>query len=309
MSDVGPIKTHNADERYSPYAVDWRFLPDEALLAKDFIRHCLCCATNRMANTKILSQIWANTIGRRTISAVKAAHVLFIHIPKTGGTSISKCLYGRNLPHYTAEFYHRLFARSVSSLPSFAVVRHPVERAVSAYKMAVAGGTDIVAYSRYHRRRLAGLDSFDSFVDFIFESRGRLSSLPLELREQAGFILDNDGRVIVDRLFSMDSRNGLPPELNQWLGVRSMPHLNATKPQLLTISAKIQSKISKIYSFDFEIYDRIASNNRHLEAKGLSFYRRSNPQIAQNRLTLATDDRRPDDGRSPAPVPARSPPT
>src|SRR5271165_2862234 len=127
--------------RYSPYAVDWRFLPTEILFIKDYLRHYLAAGSNAVAQTELMSTLWASTIGLNITRAINRAGILFVHIPKTGGTSISKVLYHRNLPHYTARSWVRAFGGTVAGLPTFAVIRHPVERFVSAYKMAVAGGT------------------------------------------------------------------------------------------------------------------------------------------------------------------------
>jgi hypothetical protein len=247
---------------YSPYAVDWRFLPDEILLVKDFLRYHLANGSNSLARTRILSPLWVATIGSNVAKAVKNAEILFVHIPKTGGTSISRVLYRRNLPHYTARFWHGTFGRTVAGLPSFAVIRHPVERLVSAYKMAVSGGTDIVAYSRYWRARLRGLESFDTFVDHVVESRAQPTALPADLWEQAEYVLDARGRVMVDRLFSLDARRGLPSELGRWLSIPAdLPHLNATPPLPLNVSSSARRKIGEIYQRDFQIY-------RHLVARG-----------------------------------------
>jgi hypothetical protein len=249
------------ESRYAPYAVDWRFLPAELLFIKDYIRHYLAEGSNYVAGTRYLSPIWANTIGMNLIRTIKSAEVLFIHIPKTGGTSISKVLYQRNLPHYTARFWVQTFGAVARSLPSFAVIRHPAERFVSTYKMAIAGGTDIVAYSQYWRSRLRGLESLDAFADHVLENSARPGALPRDLRLQSEFILDDEDRVMVDRLFSLDARLGLPEELGRWLSVPVMPHLNATAPTPLGVSAATREKIEQIYRRDFALY-------RHLVARG-----------------------------------------
>ena len=146
-------------------------------------------------------------------------------------------------------------------LPSFSVVRHPVERMVSAYKMARSGGTDIMAYSRYWRTRLRGLELFDGFVDHVFANRQRLETLPLDLRSQASFILDPDSRVMVDRLFALSEFRGFPLQLNLWLATSTIPHLNATASYPVVVSARTKRKVEEIYQTDFAIYD-------HLEARG-----------------------------------------
>ena len=258
----------NASSRpYAPYAIDWRFLPEEVLLLKDFARHHIVRLNEAAATSRPFSGLWAATVGQRTIRSVVAAKTLFIHIPKTGGTSVSQLLYGRNLPHFTARFYFDTFKPAVSSLPSFSVVRHPVERLLSAYRFAVHGGSDIMAFSRYDRIRLGCLDSFESLVDFLDDHRDRLSAAPTIFQDQAGFIVDDGGRILVDHLFSLDDRFGLPADLCHFLGVERIPHLNISKSKAVPLLRTIKSKIEKIYARDVELYDHLASKGGHIEMK------------------------------------------
>jgi hypothetical protein len=258
----------SADQKYSPYAVDWRFLPNNLLIVKDYLRFHLARLSNNMAASPAFADIWVNTLGRRILSAVDKAGILFVHIPKTGGTSISKILYHRNLPHYPAEFWLTTLGDRVASLPSFSVIRHPVERMVSAYKMARFGGTDIIAYSRYWQARLRGLDSFDAFVDHAFANRQQLEVLPDDLRTQASFILDARGRVMVDRLFALSKVRGLPSELGRWLAVHPIPHLNATPAHPVDVTSEARRKIEEIYRVDCEIHERLMSMGAVADIKG-----------------------------------------
>jgi hypothetical protein len=255
-------------KKYSPYAVDWRFLPDDLLYAKDFVRYHLVQLSNIMASKRPLTDIWANTLGLRILRAVDKAGILFVHIPKTGGTSVSKLLYRRNLPHYTAEFWLTTLGSRVASLPSFSVIRDPVERMVSAYKMVRFGGTEIIAYSRYWQARLRGLDSFDAFVDHVFANRQQLEALPDDLHTQASFILDASGRVMVDRLFALTKARGLPSELGRWLAVHPIPHLNATPAHPVDVTSEARRKIEEIYLVDCEIHDRLMSMGAVADIKG-----------------------------------------
>jgi len=256
---------------YSPYAVDWRFLPEQLLLAKDWLRYRLARASNVLAETPATADLWASTLGRRVARTVTSAGVLFIHVPKTGGTSISKVLYGRNLPHYTAQFWATTYGDKIIGVPSFAVIRNPVQRLLSAYKMALFGGTDIVAYSRYWRSRLHGLQSVECFVDFLEESTRRGEELPLDLRAQAGFILDENGAVMVDRLFRLDARHGLASDLGQWLGASPIPRLNATPLLDTSSSPAIEAKLRDIYRVDFALYEAIAAAGGSAGLRGVRF--------------------------------------
>jgi hypothetical protein len=221
-----------------------------------------------MARTPEFTPLWRKTLGWRILSAVGRAGVIFVHIPKTSGTSISKLLYQRNLPHYSAEFWMIALGGQFACLPSFSIIRHPVERMVSAYKMARFGGTDIIAYSRYWQSRLGGLDSFNAFVDYVFDNRRRLEALPDDLRSQAGFILDSQGRVMVDRLFALNKVHGRPLELGRWLAIHPIPHLNATPAHPVGVSTEARRKIEEIYRTDWDLYDRVTSMGAVADIKG-----------------------------------------
>ena len=270
-----------ATRSYTPYAVDGRFLPEELLMAKDCLRHALVAGSNAVARMPRLSGLWATTLGRGPAKAVTKAGVLFIHIPRTGGTSISQVLYRRNLPHYTARFWREVFGGGIAGMPSFAVVRHPTERLLSAYRMALHGGTDIVAYSRFWRSRLRGLGSFETFVDFVAEHRTRPEGLPLDLWDQGAFILDGNGAVMVDRLCSLDDRNGLPAELRRWLSAPPIPHINATAPSAVDLTVAVRRKIAQAYERDFAIYDAVVARAGSAELRDhLSRTLGAEPQIS-----------------------------
>jgi hypothetical protein len=237
---------------YSPYSVDWRFLPERLLFVKDLLRHHVVRANNAVARSRTL---------------ILGAKVLFIHVPKTGGTSISKVLYGRNLPHFTAEFYRAVFGAALADTPTFAVLRHPVQRLMSCYRFTVCGGTEIMASNRYERLRLRGLESFPAFVDFLVDARRRNYPLPSTFHEQATFILDADDHVLVDRLFCIDQQGRLPDALHDYLGVGVIPRLNATTPMAMTIPPETEAGIRSLYGRDFALYDLLAARNGSVEMR------------------------------------------
>lgn len=257
-----------AEEAYFPYAIDWRFLPEPALVAKDFVRHHLVRQINKAAQDSRLAHVWRRTFGAGTIRAIRRTRILFIHVTKSGGTSISKCLYGRNLPHYSARFYHQVFPSDILGFPSFAVIRHPVDRALSAYEFLRRGGSEIMACDHYDRWRLGSLDSLETLVERLEAQRRDLSGLPSAFHEQCGFILDQDGRVMVDRLFAMDRAQGLPGELSTWLGGRQIPHLNSTRADRLNIDPAIARRIETIYGRDLALYDHLMSSGGVCDIRG-----------------------------------------
>jgi len=66
--------------------------------------------------------------------------ILFIHIPKNAGTSISHALYGKEIGHHPVAWYRDRFPHSLAGIPSFALVRDPIRRFVSAFLFLQDGG-------------------------------------------------------------------------------------------------------------------------------------------------------------------------
>merc|ERR1712146_625110 len=68
---------------------------------------------------------------------------IFVHVPKCAGTSIEGLLYNVKIPasqHFTARELRRMWPSKFKALPSFAILRNPLERAISAYKYIIGGG-------------------------------------------------------------------------------------------------------------------------------------------------------------------------
>lgn len=239
-----------------PYPVDWRFLPEPALLIKDAARHALVKASNVVALSPRTRNLWASTLGRRTLDAIHRAGIVFIHIPKTGGTSVCACLYGRNLPHYTRSFYAAAYGDKISRLPSFSLVRDPVDRLHSAYRFIHAGGTALMATSRFERARLPALRSFNAFVAHLVKRPGLIDCF-LFMQRQTEFIVDHHGQLQVDRVFLLDENGKLPPAIANYLGVEQLPHLNASPPPIEVISTELRSAINMLYAADCRLIEQV----------------------------------------------------
>lgn len=236
-----------------PYRIDWRFLPDLLLKWKDAIRH----AVNRMGGSEYmpspLARIWFATIRSGVFRSMRSAGVVFVHVPRTGGTSISQALYGRNLPHLSMAYYQALAGDKLAELPSFAVIRDPVDRLASAYRFIRAGGTSIIASSRYDPYGLAKAPSFDAFVRIIAAQPDCRKAYDT-LRPQAAFVTGEDGRVLVDRLFAFDDLRNGHPELRAWVGTGVLPHINEAVATPIHCSAATHALIDRIYAEDRSLY-------------------------------------------------------
>ena len=123
--------------------------------------------------------------------------ILFIHVPKAAGTSISYAIYGRSLGHLKAIEISRWCPNEFSSLFKFAFVRNPWDRLVSAYRFAVKGQTEIAGMRNSKQYKTNPFRSFDSFVyEWLYEKD--LMTLDYVFQPQHLFISDENKISLVD---------------------------------------------------------------------------------------------------------------
>ena len=134
--------------------------------------------------------------------------VVFIHVPKAAGTSISESLYGRFTGHVRASDVLRWASAAVRSLPRVAVVRNPWSRLVSAYRFIKRGrgigGPNAGRVWRAEQYDIPEFDTFESFVNDWLASQN-LGALDEAFQPQLPFVSDRRGEIIVDHLGRVES--------------------------------------------------------------------------------------------------------
>jgi len=106
-----------------------------------------------------------NSEGEKSLKPFDRHRCIFVHIPKTGGVSISKSLFG-NLAggHMTIERYKIIFTKDeFDQYFKFTFVRNPWDRLVSAFTFLKGGGMD-ERDERWAKMHLSEFDDFESFV-------------------------------------------------------------------------------------------------------------------------------------------------
>lgn len=188
------------------------------------------------------------------LAPVAASGVVFVHVPKTGGTSVARALYGGpGGGHRTVRDYRReLGADALDRAFSFAVVRDPLDRLASAFRYLKAGGSNRLD-AAFGARELAAYDTLDAFV------RGWLtlesSQGQVHLRPQADFVCDTDGSVAVDRLVPFRRLAAGYEAVRQRTGRGGpLPHLNAGPPgPPPPLSAEARARVGRVYAADYAL--------------------------------------------------------
>ena len=186
-----------------------------------------------------------------TIDGKHYKNVVFVHIPKTAGSSIMKYLrdtgqywwinsYIRNHDPLFNLSKHNNLDRSFC----FAVVRNPYTRAYSAY----------MQYSKANN--LLGVLSFSQYLDQILF--GKVSSqTPLLYKPQSFFTVDHSGEHTLDKIYKFENLKEFEKDFNTVLPVVNKAPYDM-ESYIRDYSQENIEIIENLYSMDFDNfgYDR-----------------------------------------------------
>ena len=191
-------------------------------------------------------------------------NIIFIHIPKCGGTSVENALFKPHektaetlftleghplhnkyetggLQHLSAPKVKELVGNDIyDNFFKFAVVRHPVKRLISQYNYTY---------------------QFPYFVDMLnlqfknFTFREYLEAIKnkyhVHWRPQHEFIYDND-RFLVDKIYKLENIKDLEIDLDI-----KLPHHNKSTKAITSITERDESIIKNIFEKDYELLDYV----------------------------------------------------
>ncbi len=192
---------------------------------------------------------------RSRLDRIREAGVLFIHIPKNAGMSVSSTLYDAQLFHPTIRYYMRVAPDLVQRLPSFAIWRHPVERFVSAFRYAQAGGTHDVPVGRAFRDRYMAFETLDDAIDHVAATRS-LYDLDHIFRPQFWYVADMAGRIAVDRISMIDDLDKMLADYSK-TPLGKIAWLNKSKPLDVDLTETQLLRLRRLYPIDFAIHDAL----------------------------------------------------
>jgi GT2 family glycosyltransferase len=218
----------------------------------------------RLASHSFLRPVVSLLFGWRIDTEIERLGVLFIHIPKNAGVSYSHALYRRQVWHRTARYYRAVRPSIFKTCDSFALLRDPVERCLSAYEFLRAGGSARAVASQKIARIVKDFKSIHEYLDYVSENINKPFMLDNVMRCQRWFIEDLDSRVIVKRLFILEEDAQALESYLDKLGIREVPAINVTlKKQISEKSdSRVLERIGMIYAADYALIESVRNSRK-----------------------------------------------
>jgi hypothetical protein len=189
---------------------------------------------------------------------LKDSKVLFIHIPKAAGTSITDVLYGQRIGHFTLNEYNHFFGNEfMDSKYKFTVARNPLDRLYSAWKFARARGTKDGGVYKYNFYQKPLFETFDSFVMKWLQFQN-LDTCEVLFRTQCHFIKNYGSEGLkLDGIFKVEHLQELEIKLTQVLNkpiVFSKKNVVSDTVDISNLEPNTLVKICELYACDYETF-------------------------------------------------------
>lgn len=236
-------------------------------------RFWLYKARNRAAVEGLRVKVNPSPKGDFSLRRFDELNAIFVHVPKSAGTSVALSMFGELPYHYTASQYRVIFGRrTFNSYFKFAFVRNPWDRLYSAYRYLKAGGWNDNDKA-WFRDNVSHLPSFDHFVnDWL--SQDHLHA-HMHFRPQYEFICDRRGRVLVDYLGYFETLSDDFNIVAEKIGSEArLAHRNASPrddyrraytPETRQIVAQLYARDIELFGYGFSgIEDRKKAGDRVL---------------------------------------------
>jgi hypothetical protein len=201
----------------------------------------------------------------RIDAQMRRRNLIFVHVPRAAGTSISLALFGsRNTLHHSIRYFKTIHPGFYDSADSFAVLREPFARFVSSYAFVRAGGTRSCRLSAPFRAETAHIRGVDDYLDYL-EGRDVLA-LDFVMRPQAWFVTDlASGAPLVKNLFLLEEEQSGLARFLEGHGVTALPRLNASERIACRLSPRQRQRVERLYAADFAL---VAALRRRRRSEG-----------------------------------------
>lgn len=174
--------------------------------------------------------------------------LIYIHIPKTGGTSVEKVLFDRenSSEHVPIQYYKEYYPQYYADFYIVTFVRNPYTRMISVYNYYRAGGNKKGALDQKLAEAFRRINSLDVFVD-LFDYMKNL----LHLKRQIDFI---GAAYRVDWIGRFETFNeDLQTLIVKFNIPRQIVHYRSAEyPDDIMVTKKFLEFVDEYYNEDFE---------------------------------------------------------
>ena len=182
---------------------------------------------------------------------------IFIHIPRSAGTSINKAIFGKDIGHPTLYYYYAHNPIATQSYFKFTFTRNPWDRLVSAFHLVKNHSANKVVI-KWRERYLNDIDTFDKFIDRLNDTEFRKIILAqAHFRPQIDYISIND-KISVDYIGRFENINNDFENICQRIGLEvKLNKLNAAERNNYRdyYDDKTKTIVESMYDRDIQHFD------------------------------------------------------
>jgi len=187
---------------------------------------------------------------------------IFVHIPKAGGISIIKSLYGEKtggFGHPTYKRFLKLYGKKrFQEYYKFTFVRNPWDRLYSAYCFLKKGGMSHQD-KQFSEEVLSEFKSFEAFVMQWLTTENIKSWV--HFIPQHTFLTNNNGELVVDFVGRFENFETDFKKISNHIGIKqALIHRNKTKDKMLShyrevYTQEMKEKVEQLYKKDIDLFE------------------------------------------------------
>lgn len=222
------------------------------------LRHIPGAQSLKVLNKRLWFALYPERSPMRLFAPNKA---IFVRVPKNASSSIVSMLYSdpdaNDLPHFSAEFYQRVFPSQFRDWFVFAPLRNPLKRFASAFTY-YREKTTLSKERQLMDEEFAFLKTFPDFVHWLNDQPELFLPRIMQwhhFRPQMDFVTDTGGDIITNLLFPVEDMSVGMARLQKHASITGeVPRLNVSRP--LDMSDLPLARIRAYYANDIALWER-----------------------------------------------------
>ena len=194
---------------------------------------------------------------QRRLDLIQKLGLAFVHVPKNAGTSIAYYLYGEPIGHSSIQYYRRVAPDLFGSIPSFCILRDPIDRFLLAYRYATDNSSEKIALP--FRGICSDFQHVGDAIDHLASARD-VFAVDKVFRSQALYVTNARGELDVDQVVDYDELGQLGSIHPALVGADKV-RLNASRREPILLSPAQRLEVMRIYREDYDLIARSRRSN------------------------------------------------